>query len=165
VEVTAMTVARSVERDLLEQTRLERAELQSNKRIVRQVYEEVRSDGMLDLVDELFDDDYGGFDPTALDAEVRGPEGFKEQTRGYRSVFPDLRFSIESIVAEGDEVVVRWSATGTHEGSLAGETPTGRSVTATGFGLWRIRGARIVEHWGLIDIAGLHSQLNLAAQA
>lgn len=130
-----------------------------NKTLVRKAYEEIRSEGLLDLASEIFSPDYVGHDPTAMPTEVYGPEGFKEQTAQYRRVFPDLSFALDSIVAEGDEVVVRWTATGTHRDSLAGEAPTGRAVTVTGFGSWLVQNGCIVEHWGCIDLMGLLSQI------
>jgi steroid delta-isomerase-like uncharacterized protein len=132
---------------------------EENKRLVRRAYEEIRSRGNLEVADEIFAPDYTGHDPTADPPEVRGPEGFKKQTAGYRAIFPDLRFSIDSMVAEGDEVVVRWTATGTHQGSLAGEPPTGKKVTVTGFGSWIVRHGKIAEHWGVIDLMGLLRQI------
>jgi steroid delta-isomerase-like uncharacterized protein len=136
-----------------------------NKRIVRQVYEHIRGGGGdLDLVDEIFTDDYVGHDPTALPPEVRGRQGFKEQTTLYRTAFPDLRFVIDSIVAEGDEVVVRWTARGTHRGAVMGESPTGNEVTVTGFGSWIVRDGKITEHWGVIDLMGLLRQIGVVDQ-
>lgn len=128
---------------------------EQNKRLVRQVYEDVRSEGKLELVDEIFSPEYVGHDPTAQPPEVHGPEGFKQQTAGYRSVFPDLRFTIESLVAEGDEVVSRWTARGTHRGSMTGEEPTGHDIEVSGFGSWRIEDGKVAEHWGVIDLLRL----------
>ena len=128
---------------------------EENKRLVRQVYEDIRSEGNLDLVDEIFSPDYLGHDPTAEPEEIRGREGFKEQTIGYRSVFPDLRFTIDSLVAEGEEVVARWTARGTHRGSMTGEEPTGNAIEVTGFGSWRIENGLVAEHWGVFDVMRL----------
>jgi steroid delta-isomerase-like uncharacterized protein len=137
---------------------------EENKRIVRQAYEEIRSQGQLDLVDQIFAQDYVGHDPTAVPERVVGADGFKQQTVEYRRVFPDLRFTIESIVAEGDEVVVRWTATGTHRDSLTGEPPTGASITVTGFGSWRVQNGKLAEHWGVIDLMGLLRQIGVLEQ-
>lgn len=126
-----------------------------SKELVRRVYEDVRSEGNLDVVDEIFSRDYVGHDPTAQPEEVHGPAGFKEQTVGYRSVFPDLRFTIDSLVEEGDEVVARWSARGTHHGSMTGEEPTGNEIEISGFGSWRIEDGRVAEHWGVFDVMRL----------
>lgn len=128
--------------------------IDKNKRLVRQVYEDIRSGGNVELVDEIFSPEYVGHDPTAQPEEVRGPEGFKEQTLGYRSVFPDLRFTIDAL-AEGDEVFVRWTARGTHHGSMTGESPTGNEIEVTGFGSWRIEAGQVAEHWGVFDVMGL----------
>jgi predicted ester cyclase len=130
-----------------------------HKRRVRQIYMEVRSQGNLDHLDDILDPEYVGYDPTANPPVVRGPDGFREQTRGYRRVFPDLQFSIRSLVAEGDEVIVRWAATGTHRQSLMGEPPTGSRIETTGFGSWTFRNGKVVAHFGLIDLLGLREQL------
>jgi steroid delta-isomerase-like uncharacterized protein len=132
---------------------------EQNKQLVLRAYQEIRSNGQLDLVDEIFAADYVGHDPTAMPQEVHGPAGFRDQTAEYRRVFPDLGFTIESVVAEGDEVVVRWTATGTHRDSLVGEAPTGKSVEVSGFGSWLVRGGKIAEHWGVIDLMGLLRQI------
>jgi predicted ester cyclase len=135
-----------------------------NKRLVRQVYEDIRSEGNVELVDELFSPDYIGRDPTAQPEEVRGREGFKEQTLGYCSVFPDLRFAIDAMAAEGDEVFVRWTARGTHRGSMAGESPTGNEIEVTGFGSWRIEARQVAEHWGVFDVMGLLRAIGALAE-
>jgi steroid delta-isomerase-like uncharacterized protein len=135
--------------------------LEENKAIVRQVYEDIRSGGNLDLVDAIFDQNYIGRDPTVIPQEVHGPEGFKQQTAGLRTAFPDLRFTIESLVAEGDEVVARWTARDTHRGELFGIPPTGKGVEVSGFGSWRILDGKIVEHWGNFDNMGMMQQLGV----
>jgi predicted ester cyclase len=135
------------------------ADIAHHKRVVRKIYLDVRSQGNLDLLDDIFDPEYVGYDPTANPPVVRGPDGFREQTRGYRTVFPDLQFSIRSLVAEGDEVIVRWTATATHAQSLMDEPPTGRRIETSGFGSWKFRNGKVVEHWGLIDLLGLREQL------
>jgi predicted ester cyclase len=138
---------------------------EENKAIVRQVYEDVRSEGNLDLVDEIFDENYIGRDPTVIPQEVHGPEGFKQQTAGLRAAFPDLRFTIESLIAEGDEVVARWRARGTQRGELFGIAPTGREVQVSGFGSWRIVDGKIVEHWGNFDNLGMMHQLGVLPES
>ena len=137
---------------------------EQNKRLVRRVYEGVRSDGNLDLIDEILAQDYLGHDPTTEPGEVRGREGFKRQTAGYRRAFPDLRFEIDSLVAEGDEIVARWTARGTHRGSMAGEDPTGREIEVTGFGSWRIENGRVAEHWGVFDLMRLLRAIGVLAE-
>jgi steroid delta-isomerase-like uncharacterized protein len=128
------------------------------KAIARREVDEIFTAGDLAVVDELYAADYIGHDPTRPEP-IRGPAGVKEQVSGYRTAFPDLQLTADEIVAEGDLVVTRWTATGTHEGELFGVTPTGRQVTATGISIIRVAGGRIVEDWTSWDALGLMQQL------
>lgn len=73
--------------------------------------------------------------------------------------FPDHRSRLEQVVAEGDAVVVRWTATGTHEGEYLGIAATGREATWTGIDVFRIDCGRIAEVWSEADGIGLLRQL------
>jgi steroid delta-isomerase-like uncharacterized protein len=73
--------------------------------------------------------------------------------------FPDLAFTVEDLVAEGDQVAVRWTFTGTHTGPFMGVPPTGRQVRMAGISLLRIEGGRIVEDWVVDDLLGLMQQI------
>jgi steroid delta-isomerase-like uncharacterized protein len=128
------------------------------KAIARREVDEIFTAGDLAVVDELYAADYIGHDPTRPEP-IRGPAGVKEQVSGYRTAFPDLQLTADEIVAEGDLVVTRWTATGTHEGELFGVTPTGRQVTATGISIIRVAGGKIVEDWTSWDALGLMQQL------
>jgi predicted ester cyclase len=75
------------------------------------------------------------------------------------AAFPDGRCTVEHIVAEGDEVAVRWSFTGTQQGRFMGLAPTGKRVTLGGIGISRIAGGEIVEGWEEWDSASLARQL------
>lgn len=128
------------------------------KTIARREIEEVFNAGDFDAVHELYAAEYVGHDP-ALPEPIRGLTGVKEQVSGYRAAFPDLRLTAEDIVAEGDLVVTRWTAVGTHDGELFGVAPTGRQVTVTGISMARIVDDRIVEDWTSWDALGLMQQL------
>lgn len=77
----------------------------------------------------------------------------------FRAAFPDWTESVDDVVAEGKEVVIRVTGRGTHEGEFQGVAPTGRSVTATGVGIGRIENGRIAESWAEYDALGLMQQL------
>jgi steroid delta-isomerase-like uncharacterized protein len=77
----------------------------------------------------------------------------------YRAAFPDLKITVEDQIAEGDKVVTRWTAEGTHDGDLPGLPASGRSSTVTGIGIDRIEGGKIVEAWGNWDTLGMLQQL------
>ncbi len=94
--------------------------------------------------------------------EMRGPEPFVQQVSKYRAAFPDLRFSVDDIIVEGDRVAVRWSAEGTHRGELQGLAPTGVRASSTGISINRWDNGKVVESWVAWDNLGLARQLGAA---
>jgi steroid delta-isomerase-like uncharacterized protein len=133
---------------------------EGNKVVVRRFLEEIFSGGNLELVDELFAPHYVLHDP-AVPGEVRGPEGVKQYVGMYRGAYPDTRFTVEDQIAEGDEVVTRWTGRGAHQGELMGIPPTGREVTITGITIDSISDGRIAEEWNHFDQLGLLQQLGV----
>jgi steroid delta-isomerase-like uncharacterized protein len=77
------------------------------------------------------------------------------------TAFPDLHFTIEDMVAEGDKVVVRWIVRGTHRGTFQDIPPTGKAVTLTGISLFRVANGRGVEVWTDADYLGMLQQLGV----
>jgi steroid delta-isomerase-like uncharacterized protein len=77
------------------------------------------------------------------------------------AAFPDLHFTIEDLIAEGDKIVYRYSATGTHKGTLSGIEATGKTVTITGMVISRIVNGKIQEDWEQTDMLGLMQQLGV----
>ena len=124
----------------------------------RRILEEVFGGGNYDVIDELVATDAKGHD-AALPEPTIGREGLKEAARGYRSAFPDLKLTIEQVVAEGDYVAIRWTARGTHKAELFGIAPTGRESTVTGITIDRWAGGKIAESWTNWDTLGLLQQL------
>jgi steroid delta-isomerase-like uncharacterized protein len=134
---------------------------EENKAVVRRFLEEVFSGGNLELVDEIFAPHYALHDPS-VPGEVRGPEGMKQYVSMYRGAYPDTRFTVEDQIAEGDEVVTRWTGRGTHRGELMGIPPTGEQVTITGITINRLSGGKIEEQWNNFDQLGVLRQLGVA---
>jgi predicted ester cyclase len=131
---------------------------QENKAVSRRVVEEIFVAGNFDVAGELVDASYMGHD-VASPEPVRGPEGLKQQAKGYRDAFPDLQLTIEDQIAEGDKVCTRWTASGTHRGDLFGISPTGKQTTIGGITIDRFMGGKIVESWDNWDALGLMQQL------
>src|SRR5437773_12153103 len=130
------------------------------KGISRQMIEEVFNKGRLDVTAEIIAPEDVGHDP-ALPQDVAGPDGERELVSGYRAAFPDLTITIDDQIGEGDRVVTRWTARGTHSGDLWGIAGTGKEVTVTGTSVDRIRDGRIAESWSNWDTIGLMQQLGV----
>jgi steroid delta-isomerase-like uncharacterized protein len=133
---------------------------EENKAIVRQQEEELFTQGNLDAADEVYAPDYVGHDPSNSE-EVRGLEAAKRAASDYRQAFPDLRVTVEDLIAEGDRVAARLRFRGTHLGELDGITPTGRRVDCTGIVISRIEEGKIAEDWANFDDLGMMRQLGL----
>lgn len=96
-----------------------------------------------------------------LPFEVRGPEGVKQLADGLRAGLPDMELLIEDVIAEGEKVLVRLRAKGTHGGELMGVPSTGRPVDIDVLDLLRFRDGVLVEQWALIDNLGLLRQIGV----
>lgn len=130
---------------------------QENKQVVRRLIEEPWT-GNLDVIDELVDSSYVGYDPS-LPEPLRGPEGVKENVAGYRSAYSDGRITVDEQIAEGDVVATRWTGRGTHDGELMGISPTRKQVTVSGLTLSRLSNGKVVEEWTNWDTLGMLQQL------
>ncbi len=138
---------------------------EENKALLRRVTDEVFNQGNLDVVDELFAPNYVLHDPGIPGGELRGTEGFKQQwVSMFRTAFPDLQLSVEDQVAEGDEVVTRYTGRGTHRGELMGIAPTNNEVVVSGIIMSRVSGGRIEEEWNNFDALGMMQQLGVVPQ-
>ena len=130
---------------------------EENKAVVRRVLDEAWNTGNLAVVDETFAADFVDHDaPPGLPG---GLEGSRLLIGMYRTVFPDLHATVEDQLSEGDRVVTRWSATGTHQGSLLGIPGTGRPVSFGGITINRVVDGRIVEMWSGVDQMGMLQQI------
>jgi steroid delta-isomerase-like uncharacterized protein len=129
---------------------------EGNKAIVRR-WVQAFNEGNVDAVDELVTDSYVRHDPNS--PEVRGPEQEKQLIAMYRSAFPDLHFTIEDMVAEGDKVVIRVAIHATHEGELLGIPPTEKQLTFTSTEIFRLAEGKIDEQWVNFDALGMMQQL------
>ena len=81
--------------------------------------------------------------------------------RAFREAFPDIRFALVALVAEGDRVVFHCRVTGTHRGPLAGNPPTDRAIDVGLIDIVRIEDGLFVEHWGGADMLAIYRQLGL----
>lgn len=130
---------------------------EDNRAIVRRFYEELFNRQDLAVLDELVSSDFIHRQPGRV---VRGAEFFDEVKSGAHFLaFPDFHMTIEDMIAEGDKVVTRWTARGTHQGEAMGLPPTGNEVSWTGVNIIRVVNGKLAEDWEELDLLGLMQQL------
>ena len=129
---------------------------QENVAVMHRMYEEVLNKGNIDLMDELT---AVGFISHEVPPDY--PGGFKQYWTDFRVAFPDLHFTIDDTIAEGDKVVCRCTMRGTHRGEFMGIPATGKQVEVEGIDIAYFREGKGVEHWASYDELGMMQQLGV----
>lgn len=135
-----------------------------NKAIVSRFYEELWNTRNIRVADEIFAADCvtHQLQSGAASAGVpRSPEAVKHHVAEWLAGFPDLRFSVEQMLAEADQVVSRSVMHGTHTGTWLGIAPTGKQVSIRMFVVHRIVNGKIAEDWVLVEALGFFQQLEI----
>jgi steroid delta-isomerase-like uncharacterized protein len=129
------------------------------KAAVREFYERGWNQGDLSVIEELFSPEYQDHD-AAAQTGTSGPEAARRFIEVFRAAIPDLHVEIEDQYAEGSTVTTRWTATGTHEGTLIGVPATHRRVEVGGISIDRFDDeGRFAEGWGNWDGIALLRQV------
>ena len=136
---------------------------EQNKTAVRRLFDELWNKGNLPVADELIAPTYTHHDASTPDVG-RGPESEKKRVTHYRNAFPDMRLTIEDIIADGETVIVRWSCRGQHKGELAGIAPTGKQFAISGVTISRFANGKVVEGFVNWDALGLMQQLGVVPE-
>jgi steroid delta-isomerase-like uncharacterized protein len=127
-----------------------------NKAVAMRVFEEIFNQGKFHMADEIYAPDFqnhGVHRSVDLKAD-------QEAVHAEKKAFPDLRMSVQEMVAEGDKVAVLWTFQGTHTGSgYEGLPPTGTRVEIRGITIWRIVDGRIVEEWSSFSETGAYLRM------
>jgi len=132
-----------------------------NKQQFQRLYDEVINTGDFERADVYITPDRPDHDPSLPPEMTRDREGFKLFFRMFRAAFPDQKFDIEFMVAEGEKVVAYGTAEGTHQGDFLGMPATGKHFKVNNIDICRFtEEGLIAEHWGLFDLAGVMRQLS-----
>jgi len=133
---------------------------EENKASGRRFVEEVFNRGNLAVVDELTDPNF--VDHSLPPGVPPGNEGFKAFVTMFRAAFPDLHYTIDDEIAEGDLVVQRSTGHGTMKGDFQGMPASGKEATWSEIHIVRFADGKVVEHWGVVDQLGMLAQLGFA---
>jgi len=136
---------------------------EQNKSAVRRLFDELWNKGNLPVADELIAPTYIHHDASTPDVG-KGPESEKKRVTLYRNAFPDMRLTIEDLIAEGENVVARWSCRGAHNGDLNGIAATGKQFAITGVSVMRFAGGKMVEGYINWDALGLMQQIGVVPE-
>ncbi|MFB4268513.1 ester cyclase [Nonomuraea sp. GTA35] len=131
-----------------------------NKALFSRFHEAINSgdaEVIAKTIDELVAPDVLFHTPAPIDAT--GVQALKQVWTVLLRAFPDIRVTIEDVIAEGDKVVYRNTVTGTHRGEYRGMAPTGRSVTYNEIFIFRFADGLIAEIWGVVDVFSQLRQL------
>jgi steroid delta-isomerase-like uncharacterized protein len=131
---------------------------EQNKAVVRRYFEEVWNGHDLDAIGALVSPEYVNH---AASTEEYRHGGARRIWEWILSVFPDHRFDVEDVAADGDTVAVRGTMVGTHEGELMGIAPTGKRVAAQQSHWFRVQEGKLAEHWAVRDDLGMLQQLGV----
>jgi steroid delta-isomerase-like uncharacterized protein len=127
--------------------------------IVRQFIEQVINRGEIDAVDQFFWEKM--VEQAPFPGQGPGIEGLKDVLRGLKAAFPDMHWTIEEQIAEGDKVLSRFEWTGTHSGPFLGVPATRRPVKVWGMVIDRFEGGKIKDTRIIMDTLGLMMQLGV----
>jgi steroid delta-isomerase-like uncharacterized protein len=136
------------------------ADTEANKAVIRRFVEEVQNRKNWDVFDELNAEDFVNHSaPPGVPSDRAGGKMFLSS---FMSAFPDCHFTIDDMIAEGDQVVTKKTFTGTHTAELNGVPATGNRVTLQFVDIMRVRDGQIVEHWLCMDQLAFMQQLGVA---
>lgn len=133
---------------------------EDNKTLMRRFIEEVFNKKNMAAIDELIAPDHIDHSPTAAHLPS-GIEGARQAIGMMLAAFPDMRVTVEDMIAEGDKVAFRMTSRGTQQGAFGSIPPTGKQVTISTIDIVRIEDGKIAEEWGIDDVMGLLQQLGV----
>ena len=133
--------------------------MQTNSTIVRNFIDEVLNQGKIDQSGKYFWDDM--VEQVPLPGQGPGLAGLKEVLRGFGAAFPDMHWSIEEQIEQGEKVLTRFEWTGTHRGTFLGVPGTGRPVRVWGMVLDRLENGKIKDTRIIMDTLGMMVQLGV----
>lgn len=131
----------------------------ANKTLARRWFEEVWNEKKPEAILELYHPDGRSRGLPDPGSQIAGPEEFQKTQREFLTAFPDLHVTLDSLVAEGDWVAVRWTTKMTHSGKGFGFGPTGKTLTMHGSSFMHFEKGQIIEGFNQMDFTWLRQQM------
>jgi predicted ester cyclase len=116
-------------------------------------------------LDKVLHSDFVCYDPNSESGEIRGADTMKGEIEYFRQAVPNLTYTVEDQLAEGDEAVTRWRASGTHQGEFSGVAGTGNQIEMSGIQIDRFdESGKMIEEWPEYDLLGAMRQMGAIAE-
>ncbi len=141
----------------IENKKMTTVQTQKNKEVIRDLYENILNNRRLELLKDIVSPDFVG--PVGS----RGAEGFAAAVQSVISGFPDIKWSVDDIVAEDDKVSVRWHWTGTNVAPFRGIPPSNKIVTDNAIAIYQVKDGKILASWLQSDRLGVLTQIGVIA--
>jgi predicted ester cyclase len=132
---------------------------EANKLLAKQWFEQVWNQKSEAAIDRMFNPQGKAHGFMGPDGVLAGPEAFKEAHRVFCAAFPDIHIDLEDVIAEGDVVAIRWTATMTHLGDSLGFPATGKKGVLTGSSFIVVKENQIMDGWNQMDLQALFQKL------
>jgi steroid delta-isomerase-like uncharacterized protein len=129
-----------------------------NRTLAKRIIEDVFSRGNIDDLESLVTSEIVIHD---TDKELRGLEQVRQGIINLRTAFPDLQYTIEELLTDGDKVVARCKGAGTHKGVFRNIPATGEKMSYRVIFIWRFANGKLAEHWSVSDVYGMLQQLGV----
>lgn len=126
-----------------------------NKATVRKLYEEILNTGKLEILNKIISEEYTGV------RGEKGAPGFAETVNSIRIGFPDIKWTVEDLIADGNKVVIRWTWKGTNTGSFRGFPPSNKKVTDNAIAIYEFSEDKIIRAWIQSDRLGFLQQIGV----
>lgn len=134
--------------------------IEKNEALARRFHFDLFVGGDLAAADQICASDFVLHAPGLPSEMQRGPEGVRRLAEAIRTGFGNaMQITHDDTIGEGDKVVIRWTASGMHQGDLFGVPPTGKSVQVTGIDIFRVAGGQLAELWQNWDQLGMLQQV------
>ena len=130
-----------------------------NKEVTRLTLEEVMNKSNLELIPSLFAPDY--VHRAASGQEIRGHEGWKQTVIDAHAAFPDIHYTVDELIGDGDKVVCRFTGTGTFKGEYMGAAPNGKRFTSKAMFVNRFENGKVAETWSVSNPLITFQQLGI----
>src|SRR5215213_3716789 len=135
---------------------------EENKALARSSWEEIVNKQNPQAIDEVYAPNFVWHEP---DQDIQGSEQARQFASTFFAAFPDINISVEDVIAEGEQVVTRYTIRGTHQGETEEfGPPTQKRMELKGITIHRFEGDKIVEEWERYDNLSVMQQLGLAPE-